>query len=469
MIQAAAALVLPDDQPALQRIDPFFELRIADDWASAERAEKEAGRVPAFRWLALSAGLLGALLGPASWFLRNRASDESMFSQVREAAERGTDNEFAKRRMEYTDKGKRPPDALDDIAFERAKRRRDSLAAYLSMDPEGRHAIEADDLLFDMVMKADDLSTYAIYLVDVRGRRHLEEVDDAMLAAATREGTRSAYQQYFNACVKQDKGIPADRLHKAEIAEAKEKHDVTELLAIGRRSGDKWTKAVSEAIHEVYADRLGALRQKKGPGAEEALALWSPVLARLDTREDPRVTLDVDFVQPNAFQEADRGLEQEYKDRYQPVGPAFSRLSGDVEERVSRAILTQARTTFGGAIQFLTSVEKGGPEFPRLVVAMTLVAGDELFVSRYDNLVFCDVRIRLEMHAEILGAVAPTSPVVRTTSHLAKFRPNDYDRLAKAAREALGNVTDPKPLSEAYVLLIRGASEESIKLLGEAF
>ena len=463
-IDETARLVLPDDQPAIERVDPFFELRIADDWASAEPVVKEAGsRVPAFQWLVLASAAVGALLGAASWFARNRASDASMFGQVLEAAERGSDAEFAWRQMLYGDVGLRPRSAFDDVAFERAKKRAVSLAEYLSTYPEGKHAAEADELLFDMVKTANDLPTYGMYLADTRGRTHVDEVDDAMFAAAKRKNNPFAYRQYLETHGKKhEQEVRTALLPKAEFEDAIQRQDVLELHAIEHRYGNKWAEEVRDAIHRVYARRLGQLLLRNGQSGTDARAIFNPLLVRLDTKEDPRVVLDVDFVLPNAFLEAEMGLMHKHGDRYHPVGQAFWRFEKDIKEQVSNSIVTRVRSTFGGAIQLQNPTEKAPPETPRLVVSMTLVSGDEPFVSTEDKLVFNDVRIRLEMHASIPGADT-TPSFVTTTRRSPDFLPNDYDASSKRLHLAVGI---PKRLIEdVYPTLFRKASEELGELL----
>ncbi|MDC0748915.1 hypothetical protein [Polyangium mundeleinium] len=467
-IDEAARLVLPADQPGIERVDPFFELRIADDWASAEPAAKESGsRVPAFRWLVLASAAVGALLGSASWFARNRASDASMFGQVLEAAERGSDAEFAWRQMLYGDVGLRPRSAFDDVAFERAKKRAVSLAEYLSMYPEGKHAAEADELLFDMVKRANDVPTYGMYLADTRGRTHGDEVDDAMFAAAKRQRTLFAYQQYLDAHGKKyEQEVRSELLPQADLAEAIQRQDVLALQAFERRYGDKWAEAVREAIHRVYAGQFGQLLLRNGQTGKDARAIFNPLLTRLDTKEDPRVVLDVDLVLPNAFQEAEMGLMHKHGDRYHSVGSSLWKFEKDVEERVFDSIVTRARRTFGGSIQFQNRTEKEAPETPRLVVSMTLVSGDEPFVSKEDKLVFNDVRIRLEMNAAIPGA-GTTPSFVTTTRRSADFHPDDYDASTKRMHLAIG--IPEKLFGDVYPTLLRKASEELGELLAPVF
>ncbi|MDI1443627.1 hypothetical protein [Polyangium sp. 6x1] len=463
-IDEATRLVLPDDQPAIERIDPFFELRIADDWSSAEPAAKESGRrVPAFRWLVLASAAVGALFGSALWSVRNRMSDAALFEQVLDAAENGSDDTFAKKRMLYDDVGMRPRDALDDVAFERAKKRVESLAEYLSTFPEGKHAAEADDLLFDMVQTRNYVPSYGMYLADTRGRRHVDEVDDAMFAAAKRQRTLFAYRQYLeNHGKKHEQEVRSKLLPEAELAEATQRQDVPELQAIGRRYGDKWAEAVREAIHRVYAGRLGQLLLRSGQSGKDARAIFNPLLTRLDTTENPQVVLDVDFVLPNAFLEAEMGLAHKHGDLYHPVNSSFWKFEKDVEERVSNSIVTRARDTFGGAIQFHNPTEKAAPETPRLVVSMTLVSGEDPFVSKEDKLVFNDVRIRLEMHAAIPGA-GTTPSFVTTTRRSTDFLADDYDASTKRMHFALG-IPD-KQLGDVYPTLLRKASEELGELL----
>ncbi|MDC3953415.1 hypothetical protein [Polyangium jinanense] len=463
-IEEATRLVLPDDQPAIERLDPFFELRVADDWASAESIAKDNGsRVPAFRWLVLASTAVGALLGPASWFARNHASDASMFGQVLEAAESASDAEFAWRQMLYGDVGLRPRSAFDDIAFERAKKRAVSLAEYLSMYPDGKHAAEADELLFGMVKQADNLATYGIYLGDARGRRHTDEVDDAMFAAAKRNNNLFAYRQYLEFLGKKhEHEIRTELLPRSEIVDARQKQDVAELHAIEGRYGNKWAEEVSEAIHHVYADRLDLLRLRKGSGGESARAIFHPLLTRLDTKGDPRVVLDVDFVLPNAFLDAETDLIHKHGNRYHPVGQVFWKSENDVEERVFNTIVSRARGTLGRAVQFQRATENAAPDVPRLVVSMTLVSGDEPFVSTEDKLVFNDIRIRLEMHAAIPGE-GTTPSFVTTTGRSTAFFPNDYDSSSKRLQLVLG--MPEKLLENAYPTLLRKASEELGELL----
>ena len=463
-LDEAARLVLPDDQPEIERIDPFFELRIADDWASAAPVAKEAGsRVPAFRWLVLASAAVGALLGPALWSARNRMSDASMFVQVLDAAENGSDDTFAKKKMQYDDVGMRPREAFDDVTFERAKKRVASLEAYLSTYPEGKHAAEADELLFDMVKKANDVPTYGMYLADTRGRRHVDEVEDAMFAAAKRQRTLFAYQQYLDAHGKKhEQEVRAELLPQADLAEAIQRQDVLALQAFERRYGDKWAEAVREAIHRVYAGQFGQLLLRNGQSGKEARAIFNPLLTRLDTKEDPRVVLDVDLVLPNAFQEAEMGLMHKHGDRYHAVGSSLWKFEKDVEERVFDSIVTRARRTFGGSIQFQNRTEKEAPETPRLVVSMTLVSGDEPFVSKEDKLVFNDVRIRLEMHAAIPGT-GMTPSFVTTTRRSADFLPDDYDASTKRMHLAIG--IPEKLFGDVYPTLLRKASEELGELL----
>ncbi len=80
------------DADALQRLDPFFEIRMNDAWNSlTPRAPHEisppvANALPIFlqtKWAWLGALVLAPILSTPVWFLWNMASDEAMFSKAK--------------------------------------------------------------------------------------------------------------------------------------------------------------------------------------------------------------------------------------------------------------------------------------------------------------------------------------------------------------------------------------------------
>jgi len=456
-IDEATNFVFGDDQPQLERLDPFYELRIADDWARAEVAEKAEKRTTSFRWLALASLAAGALLGFASFYVRNYMSDESMFEQVRDMADHGTDGEFEHKADAYEEHGARHVYEIEDLRFGRVRGDMAGLAAYLARNPHGKHAIEADDEFVSMVKANASFNAYEAYLRDTTGRRHIDEIDDAMFTLAKKQGTSVAYETYVSVRPKRHMDEVQNKLlPEAWLREGEREADVGKLGSIVKYDDENWRAVVDAAIHRVYSDTLSTLRRPRGEGWKETRAIFEPLLMALDEAKKPYVRLDVKAFVTNDFLSTEMGLMSKYE-RYVPVGAGFPLENADIATAVAEEIVNRTRAAFGKTMSLSTQARVDDDTRPKLVVHLTPVAGEDHFASTRDGTMFCDMRLKFAMWAEIPGK-PPTPTFTFETAHAKNFEPNLFDKLANTAREVTGGTMTTS--TDAYAAMIRGAPYE---------
>lgn len=456
-IERAASLVLPDDQPTLERIDPFFELRIAENWASAEAQTGGDRPLPRFAWFLAASLAFGVAFGPLLLFLRNFASDESMFAQVREAAEQGSDEAFEKRQQFYQWNGNRHRAEADDLRFERASKSIEPLARYLRDFPESQHSAEADDKLYEMAKSARTMAAYGLYL-GAKGQKHRVEADDALFAKAKREGTPFAYRQYLEGHGKEHKDeIEKALLPEAEIKAARNRRDVPRLLEIAKEQGSGiWVDAARDAAHGVYQDLLLALRRRQGLEGLDVKALFEPLLSHADRQLEPRIKLTVTVGRPEQIVTADGLLGATHGMKYVRAAQLFDAEALRAPSgEVANLLAQHMRTAFGEALVLVQNPKENSREWGILEANLEAIDGAQPFTTTDGRSVFCDVRFRLDLHA-----YEPAGHWTRSVTFSTPRAPLNPDVYSVVARL----VSDVK-VEDAYVKMAEGMPKELGALL----
>ncbi|MFT3766787.1 MAG: hypothetical protein QM820_14920 [Minicystis sp.] len=351
-IEAARALAFPADEVQLSRIDPFFEVRVTDDWDAAADAAGTRRR-PVLAWVA-AAGVVGAV--PAGYGLvqaRNALSDDSMFEQA--TTDRTIESRSA-RLVRYADRGQRHLDEVARLLVEGAEGDRATLHGYMARG--GRMAELADDALFKMAgNSADELARYLR-----RGGRHDDDADDALFAIARRQDALETYNLYLDVGKRHADEVRKELLPEADFRQAVKTGLVGSLFSFVRRApGSKHEDEAWRRIHEMYAGALPAFKATEQPSAA-GLRFVEAMLSYLQERADPRVNLVISMVPTTAVIEADGTLSAKYGARYLPAADRFR--SGALQD-LSRDIHGAVAAWFGGA-------------FPHGVAEISRPSGDEL-------------------------------------------------------------------------------------------
>jgi hypothetical protein len=427
-IDAAVALVLPDDQPRMNRIDPFFELRVSDDWASAE-VDAKATKTWVMRapLPAVSAALfvLSAVLGVGLHTLRNRLSDDEMFVEAIEIADR-TNDPHRWKIGEYS--GVRHVDEIDAIRFERARGDAEALIDYLRHG--GAREAKADEALFDLgkhdptALKAaiqrggpgaaraedalyelrkgdlDELVTY----IRSRGAR-AEQADDQLFALAKKSGEPKSYRFYLAHGKRHRDEVQSALLPDAEYAEAAKASDVVVLSDFVREYPDSAHAAEIKAkIHGLYADALRVFRETKPSAA--GLRFVTVLLAELEERGDPSVNLDVDAERGQAIMVAGAKLAQLHGADYLPMDDDFDELTmHQVQGEIRSALVQRLASSFPNGTVTPRGAGLGAETGrPRIEITIMPVAADAQ-VSPHARLRVADVRFQIAFYA-----VVPSRP-----------------------------------------------------------
>ncbi len=427
-IDAAVALVLPDDQPRMNRIDPFFELRVSDDWASAE-ADDKATRTWVMRapLPAVSAAILVAsvVLGIGLHALRNRLSDDEMFVEAIEIADRTSDPHRWKI-GEYS--GVRHLDEIDAIRFERARGDAEALIDYLrhararqgmaeealfelgKHDPTalkaaiqrgGAGAMRAEDALYEL--RKGDLDELVTY-IQSRGPR-AEQADDQLFALARKSGEPKSYRFYLAHGKRHRDEVQSALLPEAAYAEAAKTSDVVVLSDFVREYPDSAHAAEIKAkIHGLYVDALRVFRATKPSAA--GLRFVTTLLADLEDRGDPSVNLDIDAEQGPAIIVGDAKLAKRHGADYLPINVDFNEVTmHEVQGEIRSALEQWIASSFPhGAVTPRGAGLGAETGRPRIEITVMPVADDAL-ASPHAKLRVADVRFQIAFYA-----VVPSRP-----------------------------------------------------------
>lgn len=334
-LTAARALEHPADQVRLERIDPFHEVRVSDDWASAADPGGGSGRRRAVA-LAVAGVLLAA---PAGWGihrLRAATSDDLMFDA---ASSRLAGLDRGARLGAYLRRGMtRHRAEAEDLLIEHAAGDRDVLRRYAQVG--GRLGALAEDAIFESIkQQPDDLVRY----LKRRGRR-AAEADEALFAYARRLDTVIAYDTYLEAGTLHADEVKRALRPEAAFRQAARSSQVGSLCSFVRRyPGSSHEDEAWKRIHEAFAAARSA-RAGKGTGARFAEAM----LSALEERADPRVDLQVRALATSAVAEADAVLGAKFGDRYLPSSRHFTEGALD---NVSREIHAAVGGWFGAAFR----------------------------------------------------------------------------------------------------------------------
>jgi len=471
-VDAALALSFTDDQPVISRLDPFFELRVSDDWASAEADPKERRSLLLRAPLpALSAAILvlAALAGPGLHALRNRLSDDEMFVQAIEIAERRNDPHLWKIGA-YT--GVRHVDEIDSIRFERANRtgvdedalkdyllhagahRRDAEAALFAIwkrDPAslaaeirrgGAFAVQAEAALYEL--NSGDLDALVDY-IKKRGPR-ADQADDQLFALAQKSGEPKSYRFYLKHGKRHIDQVQSTLLPEAAYLDAKTKDEVDVLGVFVREYPDSAHAEEARAkIHALYEDALRAYRAKKPSAA--GLRFVTALLAELEDRADPSVSVEVAFHESDALAPADARLASRIGADYVPAARWVAGWELGVMERRLRDDLTWwiISSFANGTVRIAAPDVNVDAGRPRIVVTCESVAEGALRVPRA-KLALLDLRFRVDLHAVIPARATALSWTYTTPSAKLSDAPGavlvDPDRFDQADAAYAGMKTE---------------------------
>jgi len=460
-IKEAARLVLPDAQPKLERIDPFFELRIGQDWASAEARPSDERSLPAFRALvAMSLGA-GVLFGPLLLWIRNVASDRSMYSQVCEKADSGGGDEFERAAYNYQLHGKRHKDDVDRVGFSLAGRNIHTLAGFVKDYPESRFSEEADDALFEKAKAQNTVDAWGLYLGS-NAKRHIADADDALFAAVKKQKTVYAYQQYVNfSGTRHIDEIRLALLPEKEIAEAAKAKEVGLLLDIHKRYADTpWAEVALNTVHRIYQEAKQTLSSQWSVSGSDPRTFFEPLLSHAQQVLDPRVLFVVETDVPYEVNSADERLKLEYGSKYHPAVPHLGpkQLEGARRE-VEQGIIKAFREAFGGSLVLVAEIDEPRDEprkeWPKIRGSVSPTNNDSYFISQSGDAAYCDIRLKLSLSHTVPGTVFPYGESFFLTSEKSSFNPTVFSMTADVLKQVKPGDDYATMLKDAPASLLR--------------
>lgn len=354
VIDAARELVYPADEVKLERIDPFFETRVSDDWAAAADAPGARPHTK-LAWIAAGAAAAAAPAGLGMLRAHNALSDDAMFL---EATTQRPGEKRGYKLAAYASRGVRHQDEIGKFLVEEAAGDRTLLRRYLARG--GRLAELADDALFELAKQ--DLEELSEYLQRGSGR-HRDEADDALFAIAQRVRTVRGYSVYLEAGKRHADEVRKDLLPDADFAQASKSDLVGALFSFVRRNpGSKHEDEAWRRIRAVYAEALPAFRaaERAPAGGRFAEAL----LAALQERADPRVDIQITMIPPATVAEADAVLGAKHGARYLPAAHRFRASSlNDLSEIIHSSVAAWFGRSFPHGVAEITrsSGEEGRP------------------------------------------------------------------------------------------------------------
>jgi len=328
-LSSARALAHPGDLAKLALLDPFFEVRVSEDWdTAADRGDRGRSRFVLGALVALAAA---APAGYGALSARNALKDELMFEDARG---RDISGHMSANKLEtYVIHGRRHQDEAARLLVDQEGDNLSALRRYVAGG--GALGAAADGALFDQV-KHDPVDL-GLYLR--RGGPRSAEADEALFTIARRMDTVASYGTYLESGKLHAEEVKRDLLPDADFKQAVRTGLVGSLFSFVRRNpGSKHEDEAWQLIRKPYAQALPAFEDvQKPPPAGRAFV--EALLAALQDRADPRVTLDVAINAPESVVRADALLGARYGDRYLPGAERFSAeslqdVAGGVRESV---------------------------------------------------------------------------------------------------------------------------------------
>ncbi|MEP7122421.1 MAG: hypothetical protein ABJE95_15980 [Byssovorax sp.] len=425
-VDAAVAMILPDDQPRMERLDPFFELRVSDDWASAE-ADASNRRSWLLRaplpQLAPAILVVSALVGVGLFALRNRLSDDEMFVEAIEIADRTNDPHRWKIGA-YA--GVRHVDEIDAIRLDRARGDVEALNDYLAR--KGPRAVDAEAALFDLTkhdakalaaavrrggagsaqaeealyeMQKGDLDALVEY-IKKRGPR-ADQADDQLFAHARKSGEARSYRFYLKHGKRHADEVQSVLLPAAAYAEIEKSADAGDLGAFVREYPDSAHAAEIKAkIHAMYADALATFRTRTRSPA--GVRFVTALLAELEDRGDPSINLDVSINPSAALTASDVKLAERYGAEYLPADLQLEASALTSSEQGLRADLNEwILSSFANGTVRPRGAGLGAETGRPSITVLCEPIAEGALASKREKLRVADVRFRVDFQAVVPG------------------------------------------------------------------
>ncbi len=411
--KAARGLDETTEADTLERVDPFFELRIAQDWGSAAPAAK-AGCPMRARLTALAVVLAAAPAGFGLWKARLTAGDQALFD---EASRPFAGKVEPKKLTRYAVLGERHLDEAKHLLASAALVDRD-VVLRLRREP-GRAGEMVRDALFEA--SKEDPAELAGYLRGPRG----DAAEEALFALTRRQNTVEAYADYLRqGQLAHTREVREELWPEAEYQRAKSTRLVGALFGfLDRHPASPHADEIRGMIREDYANAIPTLRKHVGvPDGDTRFA--EAMIARLLANADSRVDLDIRSPDPAALASADEALAKKYPaGLYLPAASRFEphRLHGLIEHTRS-AVGTWFGLAFGRATAetSVPSMDERRPSFQiDLVPVIDGVAEWRSTTTKEVKRMSPVVGLTLIVHGTVPGPTSSDPPVtIEWRAHL---------------------------------------------------
>ncbi len=443
---SARALAYPADEAKLALLDPFFEVRVTEDWdAAKDRDDRSQSRYAAGMALAIVAA---APAGYAILSARNALSDELLFE---EAQSRDIAGHMDLRKLErYVAQGRRHQDQAAQLLLNQVGDDGAVLRGYA--DGGGVLGDLADRALFERLkFDPDELVRYVR-----RGGPHARDADEALFAIARRMDTVASYSTYLDGGGKlHGDEVRKDLLPDADFAQATRSDLVGSLFSFVRRNpGSRHEDEAWQLTRKRYADALPAFERLQKP-PREGHVFAEALLAALQDRADPRVTVATVIADPTSVVQADAVLGARYGSRYLPAADRFTADSlEDLAQSTRRAVGSWFAGAFAHGVAEVvrpTSEDEGRPRFEIRVTAVAYDSAEWHVVgaptgepAHVTPLVGFLVEVSGTVTSREGKALAVTWKTTVTDSTDGKNRRHEPQRAAAGARRHAGRcVRDP--------------------------
>ncbi|MEZ4299310.1 MAG: hypothetical protein R3B70_30450 [Polyangiaceae bacterium] len=271
----------------LDRVDPFLELRIGDDWQAADAASTGAKggalsfaeRLPS--WGVVAAALAaGALLGAVTLWAGQRhlgAVDDARFE-----AARGNDALLEK----YVARGGKHVAAAEDELFELRKDNDGHLAKYIELG--GERGEIAARIRFERQLRLEDDIGLGKQVTE--GTKYADQADEALFKILQQRGTVGAFEQYLESGKKHVAEVNDTLLPDLLLAEALKKQQIKLLKdLIKRYPRSRQAEKARDKMYDVALKHY----MSRGQPAPPALRFINAMLASMRSRDDTAIVLHV--------------------------------------------------------------------------------------------------------------------------------------------------------------------------------
>lgn len=367
-VKAAQGLMLPGDQPRLERIDPFHELRLTEEWTSAAQTGTVKGRAgaPATRpWLPAGACLsLGLAAGGVMFSAGEKRLvdiDDARF----EAALRSEPDKGVEALDAYLDSGGRHAEEAERALFERRKAHVYAMAGYIERG--GRFSADAEQV----VRESTDVEGLSWFLGGPDGRAR-DLADARLFELAKKAGSPASYRGYSRLGGRRREEAVALEQEAAFVATRSVKGSARALFEHLEVYRDSPHAGEVGAFLKELMDRTVASRVTPAKMSAPQRRFWQAIAKDIVDLRSPEIVLQVGLLGSEFVAEDEEAkLSARLGERLVPGSRHFAELK-DLERAIPGEVGDRLQQLFPGGLATVGSPQAAASRHPRIELHITV-------------------------------------------------------------------------------------------------